>query len=91
MKITIDIIDIIKSVFKPVIDWLGDQGLWDPLVKLYGVFHQIALKIMTWLHISGLKEVWEVCVKICKFILNIFVTLLDVLTSIATWVLNILK
>lgn len=91
MKITIDIIEIIKDIFHPVILWLKEQELWEPISKLYGVLVKIAGSILSFFNIHSLDGIWKVVVKIVRFILDILLTFLDVLASIGSWVMNILK
>ena len=88
----IDLTKIIASVFSPAVDFLKQHGVWDTLVKVYGIVSGTATSLWSWLHSSAdIQTVANLAVSFLKFVLNIFLTLFNVLSNIATWILHLFK
>lgn len=88
----IDITKIIAAILAPVTDFLKQQGIWDTLVKIYQIVSGIVLNLWGWLGNNiGTQKILDLLVVFLKFILNIFLTLFDVLSQIVNWLLHIVK
>lgn len=88
----IDITKIIAAILAPVTDFLKQQGIWDTLVKIYQIVSGIVLSLWGWLDNNiGTQKILDLLVVFLKFILNIFLTLFDVLSQIVNWLLHIIK
>ena len=86
----IDVTKIIAAMLTPVTDFLKQQGIWDTLVKIYQIVSGIVLNLWGWLENNiGTQKILDLLVTFLKFILNIFLTLFDVLSKLVNWLLHI--
>jgi hypothetical protein len=88
----INLNQIVAAMLMPVTDFLKKQGIWDILVKIYEVLSGIISSLWSWLGYSvDTKRTLDFLVIFLKFVLNIFLTLFDVLSKIVTWLLQLFK
>lgn len=90
-----DLTKIILAALAPIIEFLKQNNLWSMTLSVYDGLSTIGNAIMGWLNgnvdTSQLSQGAGYVVPFIKFVINIFLTLLDVLTKIGVWVLNLLK
>ncbi len=87
-----DLTKILTTIFGPVIDFLKQNNLWTTAVSVYDGLSTIVGVFWGWLDKNANASQWTgYIVPFVKFIINIFLTLLDVLTKIGTWVLGLFK
>ena len=87
----IDVTKIIAAMFAPITDFLKQQGIWDTLVKIYQIVSGIVLNLWGWLENNvGTQKILDLLVVFLKFILNIFLTLFDILSKLVNWLLHII-
>lgn len=83
---------ILTTILAPVINFLKDKGLWDTLVKIYEIISGVVINLWNWLNANAdLKKIVDLAVPFLKFVLNVFLTFLDVLSRIINWVLGLFK
>jgi hypothetical protein len=88
----INLSSLLATIFSPVISYLKEKGLWDTLVSIYDTVSGIVTSLWSWLSANvDLGKVVNWIVPLIKFSLNIFLTLLDVLSKIINWVLGLFK
>ena len=87
-----DLTKIIAIIMGPVSDFLKQNNLWDTAVWVYDGLSTITNVIWGWLNQNANASQWTgYVVPFIKFVINIFLTLLDVLAKIGTWVLGLFK
>ncbi len=92
MNNNIDINKLILSILAPVIDFLKQHNLWDSLVKIYQLISGIVINLWAWLENNiGTQKLLDFLITFIKFVLNIFLTLFNVLSQIVNWALHLLK
>ncbi len=90
-----DFTKVILAALSPVIDFLKQNNLWSMTVSVYDGLSSVINAVMNWLNgnanTSQVSQGVGYIVPFVKFVINIFLTLLDVLTKIATWALHLFK
>ena len=90
-----DFTKILLAVLSPVIDFLKQNNLWNMTMSVYDGLSTIGNAIIGWLNhnltASQTSQSVGYIVPFVKFVINILLTLLDVLTKIATWILGLFK
>jgi hypothetical protein len=88
-----DFTKLLLAALSPIINFLKQNNLWNMTVSVYDGLSTIGNAIMGWLNVNanipqGSQSVGYI-VPFVKFVINIFLTLLDVLTKIGTWALHL--
>jgi hypothetical protein len=86
---------IFAEVFAPVINFLKEQGLWDGLVSVWNRIASFADTLLTGsggsIFGGNSESGGSFLTNLIKLIVAIFVTLINVIMDIISWVLGVFK
>jgi hypothetical protein len=82
----------IASIINQIVDFLKENKIWDSIIWIYRELLSISNAIWKWLS-NNIDISWWIkqIIVFIKFVINILLTLLDVIKKIAIWILDLFK
>jgi len=74
-------------MFAPIISFLQDKGLWDPLVGVWHIFTQFASELFNWIgHTFDVTKLGKLLLAFIVFLIKISIGAFHLLASLISWI-----